>query len=133
MVAAMAPARKLHSRAIAMSAPSRCKVIPFRKRNPLEEAKAPGKKQSGKKDKEDSVERSGLDMRNASVSSTSTQKGLQNKKQGKFDQLWMVKWFDWYKYVVAMTRKAWDLIRSASNRLLSQNVRAESAKIAHSG
>ena len=79
-----------------------------------------------------SISHAGCDLRTATVSSTSTQKGLKNKKQGRFDQLWMVKWFDWYKYVIAMTRKAWDLIRNVSNKLMSQAVRAESAKTAHS-
>jgi hypothetical protein len=79
-----------------------------------------------------SISHAGCDMRTATVSSTSTQKGLKNKKQGRFEQLWMVKWFDWYRYVIAMTRKAWDIIENAGNKLMSQAVRAESAKTAHS-
>jgi len=75
----------------------------------------------------------GLEMKNTVASSKSQQKGYNHKRQGKFDQLWMVKWFDWYKYVVAMTRKAWDIPQNVSGKLLSANVRAESAKTAHSG
>lgn len=88
--------------------------------------------EKNEKDESPSIFHAGCDLRTATVSSTSTQKGLKNKKQGRFDQLWMVKWFDWYKYVIAMTRKAWNLIRNTGNKLMSQAVRAESAKTAHS-
>jgi len=136
MAAAGASARKVHNSVIAAPPSSRGKLIPFQKRNPLNETTLHSKSlldPKEEKEKSNAPNSSGFDMRNASVSSTSTQKGLKNKKQGRFDQLWMVKWFDWYKYVIAMTRKAWDLIKTASSKLLSQVVRAESAKTAHAG
>jgi len=135
MAAVGASARKLQSTVIAAPLSSHSKSLPFQKRNPLNETISPCKPVSNPKEEKGKPTAnvcSGFDMRNATLSSTSTQKGLQNKKQGRFDQLWMVKWFDWYKYVIAMTRKAWDLIRNVDNKLMSQAVRAESAKIAHS-
>lgn len=89
--------------------------------------------EKNKTENSSSFSHAGLDIRTATVSSTSTQKGLQNKKQGRFDQLWMVKWFDWYKYIIAMTRKTGVQIKTTSNKLMSQVVRAESAKTAYAG
>jgi len=103
------------------------------------QSKAPSKSQTSSKEKskgEPVLQTSfkvGLEMKNTVASSKSHQKGYNHKRLGKFDQLWMVKWFDWYKYVVAMTRKAWDIPQNVSGKLLSANVRAESAKTAHSG
>jgi hypothetical protein len=62
--------------------------------------------------------------------SSSSQKGLQNLKRGKFDQGWMIKWLDWYKFVIAMTRKPWDASSPAHPKSMSAEVRAESAKTA---
>ena len=75
----------------------------------------------------------GMEMVNSVLSSSSTQKGLQNLKKGKYDQLWMVKWLDWYKFVVAMTKKPLGNASSFKIKYFSENVRAETAKIAWSG
>ncbi|MBD3398144.1 hypothetical protein GF412_03060 [Candidatus Micrarchaeota archaeon] len=72
-------------------------------------------------------------MKSAMISSGSSQKGLQNLKRGKFDPGWMVKWLDWYKFVVAMTRKVWNASSSSKPKSLSSLVRAESAKTPWSG
>ena len=74
------------------------------------------------------------DMCNSIKSQSSVQKGLKNKCDGRFDQNWVIKWFIWFSYVVAMQLKrlAVKLISTTEN-LLSNNVRAESAKTPHAG
>lgn len=73
---------------------------------------------------------SGIRLRGSARSSSSSQKGLQNLRRGKFDQTWMIKWLDWYKFVIAMTRKTWDTSSPTHPKTLSTVVRAESAKTA---
>ncbi|MEM4272659.1 MAG: hypothetical protein QXH30_03640 [Candidatus Bilamarchaeaceae archaeon] len=56
-------------------------------------------------------------------------KGLFFTHDGKWKQDWMIKWLEWYKYVIAFTRKYFS--SGSENGQLSS--RAESAKTAWSG
>ena len=100
--------------------------IQFKRREPLcETLQAPRQKSP--------ASHSGVEMQSSMKSSASVCKGLKNKKEGRFDQLWMVKWFDWYSYVKAHAKKVWDTSTFPGNSLLSATTRAESAKTAHAG
>ncbi len=79
-----------------------------------------------------SFSRAGCDIRTAMTSSTSTQKGLQNAKKGKFRWDWMVQWSQWYSYVNAMhTAKALAVrLINSGKMFLSELVRAATAKTA---
>lgn len=55
-------------------------------------------------------------------------KGLFFKHDGKWDQMWMVKWLDWYKYVLAFSRKYF----SSGTEHNPVSSRAENAKTAWS-
>jgi len=58
-------------------------------------------------------------------------KGLHTKHEGRWDQMWLVKWFEWYKYVLAFTRKAFDFCVSSAKGI-GETLRAENAKTAWS-
>ncbi len=74
------------------------------------------------------------DMCNSVKSQDSVQKGLKNKSKGRFDQRWVILWFIWYAYVVAMQAKRLEVQLITSGKdLFSNNVRADSAKTPHAG
>jgi|GEM_PF-2310293 len=74
------------------------------------------------------------DMCNSVKSQSSVQKGLKNKSSGRFDQNWVIKWFVWFSFVVAMQLKPWAVkLISGAESFFSNNVRAESAKTPHGG
>lgn len=58
-------------------------------------------------------------------------KGLSTKHEGRWDSMWMVKWFEWYRYVVVFSRKAFDITVSSAKGI-SETLRAENAKTAWS-
>jgi hypothetical protein len=56
-------------------------------------------------------------------------KGLRIKHEGRWDQMWMVSWFNWYSYVVAFTRKAFNVMVSATKDF-SEKLRQDGARTA---
>ena len=48
-------------------------------------------------------------------------KGLRIKHEGRWDQMWMVSWFNWYSYVVAFTRKAFNVMVSATKEIAEKS------------
>jgi hypothetical protein len=61
--------------------------------------------------------------------SSSGCRGLRIKHEGRWDQMWMVKWFEWYKYVVAFTRKVFDFSVSCAKGI-SETLRQDGARTA---
>lgn len=81
---------------------------------------------AGKEKKAPAHHKLASEIKGSESASPLTSKGLFFKKDGKFDQDWMEKWRNWYRYIIAFTRKYF-VGGSESNHISS---RAESAKTA---